>query len=189
VTGPGWTAYRDERRLTRADRADPAMGGERQPQGMRRAAAAPAFTAVPARHARPDPGCRPRFPVPADGPTSIAIVIPTKLTEDKWIRAVELSRRRAPCCTTRCSSPTPGGAPNRSSHQRWPPGSGRLDLQRGGYDQHSTADWAAVPDARVPPDIMMLLPGAPTAADHFSIPTAWRRWKTVIGLYFGPKPA
>ena len=112
---PGWAAYRDERRLT-ADQIALIQqwvdGGMPQGDPAKAPLAAAVHRWLAARHAGPDSGNAAAFTVPADGPDIYRnFVIPSGLTEDKWVtRRSRSGPRRAAWCTTCCFSPTPPAA-------------------------------------------------------------------------------
>jgi uncharacterized protein (TIGR03437 family) len=200
---PGWTAYRDERRLTPAQIAlIQQWVANGMPQGDAAKAPLPPQFTDGWQLGTPDlilemPAA---FSVPADGPDIYRnFVIPTKLTEDKWIRAVELKPTARPVLHhSLFFSDTSGGArkQEQSTNDGSPgfPGFGTifsvvdttsaLNGGLGGWVPGTTP-------AFLPDGIAMPLP---TGSDfllqtHFHPNGLAQTEKTVIGLYFGPKPA
>jgi uncharacterized protein (TIGR03437 family) len=199
---PGWTAYRDERRLT-PDQISliqqwVAAG---MPQGdPAKAPLSPQFTDG-WQLGTPDlilemPVA---YSVPADGPDIYRnFVIPTNLTEDKWVRAVELKpSARVVVHHSLFFSDTSGNARTQeklaNDGQPGFPGFGTifsvidttsaLNGGLGGWVPGTTP-------AFLPDGIAMPLPKNSDflLQTHFHPNGMAQSEKTVVGLYFGPKP-
>jgi uncharacterized protein (TIGR03437 family) len=200
---PGWTAYRDERRLTQQQidliQQWVANGS---PQGDPGKAPLPPQFTDGWQLGTPDlilemPTA---FSVPADGPDIYRnFVIPTKLTADKYIRAVELKpTARVVLHHSLFFSDTSGNARKQEQSigdgQPGFPGFGTifsvidttsaLNGGLGGWVPGTTPaflpDGIAIP---LPANSDFLL------QTHFHPNGMAQTEKTVIGLYFGPKPA
>jgi uncharacterized protein (TIGR03437 family) len=199
---PGWTPYRDERRLTPAQISliqEWVAAG--MPQGdPTKAPLAPQFTDG-WQLGTPDlilemPSA---FSVPADGDDIYRnFVIPTKLTADKWVRAVELKpTARTVLHHSLFFSDTSGNAraeeQKTSDGQPGFPGFGTifsvvdttsaLNGGLGGWVPGTTP-------AFLPDGISMPLPKGSDflLQTHFHPNGMAQVEKTVIGLYFGPAP-
>jgi uncharacterized protein (TIGR03437 family) len=200
---PGWTAYRDERHLTQQQidliQQWVAAG---MPQGDSAKAPLPPQFTDGWQLGTPDlilemPAS---FSVPADGPDIYRnFVIPTKLTDDKYIRAVELKpTARAVVHHSLFFSDTSGNArkQEQSTGDGQPgfPGFGTiftvvnltsaLNGGLGGWVPGTTP-------AFLPDGIAMPLPKNSDflLQTHFHPNGMAQTEKTVIGLYFGAKPA
>jgi uncharacterized protein (TIGR03437 family) len=197
---PGWATYRDERRLTTQQIAlikkwvDDGM-----PQGdMSKAPAMPVLTdgwqlGTPDLILEMPKG----FNVPADGEDIYRnFVIPTGVTEDKYVRAVEVKPlARSVVHHILFFTDTTGGARTQDGTDGQPgfPGFGSiftigdplaaLNGGLGGWVPGTTP-------ALLPDGLGMPLPkGADLLLQtHFHPNGAPQNEKTVIGLYFGPKP-
>ena len=200
---PGWTAYRDERRLTAAQIAlIQQWVANGMPQGDAAKAPLPPQFTDGWQLGTPDlilemPTA---FSVPADGPDIYRnFVIPTGLTEDKWVRAVELkptarvvlhhslffsdTSGRASALEKSTSDGSPG-FPGFGSIFTVTDTNSALNGGLGGWVPGTTP-------AFLPDSIAMPLPkGADFLLQtHFHPNGMAQTEKTVIGLYFGPKPA
>ena len=197
---PGWVAYRDERRLTPDQIALIQQWFQNgMPQGdPAKAPPAPVF-ADDWQLGPPDlvlemPAA---FSVPADGPDIYRnFVIPTNLTEDKWVKAIELRpTARAVVHHSLFFSDTTGGAAALNGKDGQPgfPGFGTiftvgnplaaLNGGLGGWVPGTTP--AFLPDGIAVPlpkgsDFLMQTHFHPNGQPHTE--------KTVVGLYFGPAP-
>ena len=199
---PGWVAYRDERRLTR-DQISLIQQwvNAGMPQGDSTKAPLPPQFTDGWQLGTPDlilemPAS---FSVPADGPDIYRnFVIPTKLTDDKWVRAVELKpTARAVVHHSLFFSDTSGNAraeeQKTSDGQPGFPGFGTifsvvdttsaLNGGLGGWVPGTTP-------AFLPDGIAMPLPKNSDflLQTHFHPNGLSQVEKTVIGLYFGPAP-
>ena len=198
---PGWVAYRDERRLTPDQIALIQQWVENgMPQGNpAKAPPAPVFTddwqLGPPDLVLEMPAA---FSVPADGPDIYRnFVIPTNLTEDKWVRAIELRPTARPVVHhSLFFSDTTGGARAMDGKDGQPgfPGFGSiftvgnplaaLNGGLGGWVPGTTP--AFLPDGIAVP--------LPKGSDflmqtHFHPNGLPQTEKTVVGLYFGPAPS
>ena len=138
------------------------------------------------------------FSVPADGPDIYRnFVIPTNLTEDKWVRAIELKpSARTVVHHSLFFSDTTGGARKQDGVDGQPgfPGFGSiftvgdpLSALNGGL-----GGWVpGTTPAFLPQGIAMPLPKGSDflMQTHFHPNGLAQTEKTVIGLYFGPAPA
>ena len=200
---PGWAAYRDERRLTPAQIAliqqwvnTGMLEGDPNQKPL-----APQFTDG-WQLGTPDlilemPVA---FSVPADGPDIYRnFVIPTGLTDDKWVRAVELKPlARAVLHHSLFFSDTSGNArkQEQSTNDGQPgfPGFGTIFSV---VDTNSALNgglggWVpGTTPAFLPNGIAMPLPKGSDflLQTHFHPNGMAQTEKTVIGLYFGPQPA
>jgi uncharacterized protein (TIGR03437 family) len=198
---PGWSAYRDERRLT-SDQIDLIQqwvaGG--MPQGdMSRAPAMPVYS-DDWQLGTPDlilemPAS---FNVPADGPDVYRnFVIPGNTTDDKWVRAIEvkpLSRQVVHHILFFTDSTHAARLQDGKDGQPGFPGFGSiftvgdpLSLLAGGL-----GGWVPGTTPEFLPDgIAMALPkGADILLQiHFHPNGVAATEKTVIGIYYGPQPA
>ncbi len=199
---PGWVAYRDERRLT-PDQISLIQQwvNAGMPQGDSTKAPLPPQFTDGWQLGTPDlilemPAS---FSVPADGPDIYRnFVIPTKLTDDKWVRAVELKpTARAVLHHSLFFSDTSGNAraeeQKTSDGQPGFPGFGTifsvvdttsaLNGGLGGWVPGTTP-------AFLPDGIAMPLPKNSDflLQTHFHPNGMAQVEKTVIGLYFGPAP-
>ncbi len=200
---PGWTAYRDERRLTPAQIAlIQQWVANGSPQGdAAKAPLAPQFTDG-WQLGTPDlilemPAA---FSVPADGEDIYRnFVIPTNLTDDKWIRAVELKpTARAVLHHSLFFGDTSGNARKQEqSTKDGQPGFPGFGTIFSVVDTNSALNgglggWVpGTTPAFLPDGIAMPLPKGSDflLQTHFHPNGMARTEKTVIGLYFGPKPA
>ena len=197
---PGWVAYRDERRLTTDQIALIQTWVQNgMPQGdPAKAPAAPQFT-DDWQLGPPDlilemPAA---FSVPADGPDIYRnFVLPTKLTEDKWVKAIELRPTARPVVHhSLFFSDTTGGARALDGKDGQPgfPGFGSIftvgdpiAALNGGL-----GGWVPGTTPRLLPDgIAMPLPkGSDFLMQiHFHPNGQPQTEKTVVGFYFGPPP-
>jgi uncharacterized protein (TIGR03437 family) len=197
---PGWVAYRDERRLTPDQIAMiQTWVQDGMPQGdPTKAPPAPQF-ADTWQLGTPDlvlemPAA---FPVPADGPDLYRnFVLPTGLTEDKWVKAIELRpTARVVVHHSLFFSDTTGGARAMDGKDGQPgfPGFGsiftvgdplaKLTGGLGGWVPGTTP-------AFLPTGIAVPLPkGSDFLMQiHFHPNGQPQSEKTVVGLYFGPAP-
>jgi uncharacterized protein (TIGR03437 family) len=198
---PGWTAYRDERRLTPAQISllqQWVDGG--MPLGDPSKAPTPPQYTDGWQLGPPDlilemPAA---FSVPADGPDVYRnFVIPTNLTEDKWVRAIELKpSARSVVHHSLFFSDTTGGARKQDGLDGQPgfPGFGSiftvgdpLSALNGGL-----GGWVpGTTPAFLPQGIAMPLPKGSDflLQTHFHPNGLPQTEKTVVGLYFGAAPA
>ena len=198
---PGWVPYRDERRLTPEQIAlivkwvadgmpegDPSM----MPQ-------MPQFAdgwqlGTPDLVLEMPAG----FNVPADGPDIYRnFVLPTKLTEDKWVKAIELkpSARGVSTMYSFCGHHWRCSLERRKRRAAWIPGT-RLRLHGpGGRSDHRADGWVGRLGtgnhaAFLPDGIAMPLPKASDLLlqTHFHPNGLAQTEKSVVGIYFGAKP-
>jgi uncharacterized protein (TIGR03437 family) len=198
---PGWSAYRDERRLTPAQISliQQWVDGGMPLGDPSKAPLPPQYTdgwhlGTPDLILEMPAG----YPVPADGPDIYRnFVIPTKLTEDKWVRAIELKpSARTVVHHSLFFSDTTGGARKQDGVDGQPgfPGFGSiftvgdpvsaLNGGLGGWVPGTTP-------AFLPQGIAVPLPKGSDflMQTHFHPNGLAQTEKTVIGLYFGPAPA
>ena len=198
---PGWSAYRDERRLTPTQIAliQQWVDGGMPLGDPSKAPLPPQYTdgwqlGAPDLILEMPAG----YPVPADGPDIYRnFVIPTKLTEDKWVRAIELKpSARTVVHHSLFFSDTTGGARKQDGVDGQPgfPGFGSiftvgdpvsaLNGGLGGWVPGTTP-------AFLPQGIAVPLPKGSDflMQTHFHPNGLAQTEKTVIGLYFGPAPA
>ena len=198
---PGWSAYRDERRLTSAQIAliQQWVDGGMPLGDPAKAPLPPQYTdgwqlGTPDLILEMPAG----YPVPADGPDIYRnFVIATKLTEDKWVRAIELKpSARTVVHHSLFFSDTSGGARKQDGVDGQPgfPGFGSiftvgdpvsaLNGGLGGWVPGTTP-------AFLPQGIAVPLPKGSDflLQTHFHPNGLAQTEKTVIGLYFGPAPA
>jgi uncharacterized protein (TIGR03437 family) len=197
---PGWTAYRDERRLTPAQIAlIQKWVADGMPEGdPSKAPLVPQF-ADGWQLGAPDLILEmPKsFSAPADGPDIYRnFVIPTKLTEDKWVRAIEL-RPTAPSVVHHALffSDTTGKArlEDGKDGQAGFPGFGSIFTVGDPRSALNGGLGVWVPGttpAFLPEGIAVPLPkGSDFLMQiHFHPNGLAQTEKTVIALYFGPKP-
>jgi uncharacterized protein (TIGR03437 family) len=200
---PGWTSYRDERRLSSAQISliQQWVDGGMPPGDPAKAPLVPQYTDS-WQLGTPDliVEMPTAFSVPADGPDVYRnFVVPTKLTSDKWVRAIELKpSARSVVHHALFFSDTTGGAlaQEKKTNDGQPgfPGFGTiltvgnplaaLNGGLGGWVPGTTP-------AFLPQGVAMPLP----AGSDFLIQTHFhpnglpQTEKTVVGLYFGPQPA
>jgi uncharacterized protein (TIGR03437 family) len=198
---PGWSAYRDERRLTAAQISliQQWVDGGMPLGDQSKAPLPPQYT--DGWHLGPPDlilEMPTGYPVPADGPDIYRnFVIPTKLTEDKWVRAIELKpSARTVVHHSLFFSDTTGGARKQDGVDGQPgfPGFGSiftvgdpvsaLNGGLGGWVPGTTP-------AFLPQGIAIPLPKGSDflMQTHFHPNGLAQTEKTVIGLYFGPAPA
>jgi uncharacterized protein (TIGR03437 family) len=198
---PGWVAYRDERRLTPDQIAlIQQWVANGMPQGD--AAKAPPVPQFPDGWQLGIPDLILEMPtafsVPADGPDIYRnFVLPTNLTEDQWIKAIELKpSARVVVHHSLFFSDTTGGARALDAKDGQPgfPGFGTiftvgdpLSAINGGL-----GGWVPGSTPKFLPEGLAL--PLPKGSDlllqtHFHPNGLPQTEKTVIGLYFGPAPA
>ncbi len=198
---PGWVAYRDERRLT-ADQISLIQqwvaGG--MPLGDPSKAPLPPQFTDGWQLGTPDLilEMSAAFSVPADGPDVYRnFVIPTNLTTDKWVRAIELKpTARTVVHHSLFFSDTTGGARKLDGQDGQPgfPGFGsiftvgdplsKLNGGLGGWVPGTTPNF-------LPDGVALPLPKGSDflMQTHFHPNGLPQTEKTVVGLYFGPAPA
>ena len=200
---PGWVAYRDERRLTPEQIAlikQWVDGG--MPQGDPAKAPLPPQYTDSWQLGTPDlilemPTA---FTVPADGPDVYRnFVIPTKLTSDKWVRAIEVrpTARTVMHHSLFFSDNTGGAAAEEKKTNDGQPGfpgfgtiftvGNPLTALNGGL-----GGWVpGTTPAFLPQGIALPLPAGSDflLQTHFHPDGLGHTEKTVIALYFGEKPA
>jgi uncharacterized protein (TIGR03437 family) len=198
---PGWASYRDERRLTPAQISliQQWVDGGMPLGDPSQAPLVPQFTDG-WQLGTPDlvlemPAA---FPVPADGPDIYRnFVIPSGLTADKWIRAIELKpSARTVVHHSLFFSDTTGGARKLDGQDGQPgfPGFGSiftvgdpLSALNGGL-----GGWVpGTTPAFLPDGVALPLPKGSDflMQTHFHPNGLAQTEKSVIGLYFGPAPA
>jgi len=197
---PGWVAYRGERRLTTDQIALIQQWVQNgMPQGDPAKAPPPPTFSDTWQLGTPDlilelPAA---FSVPADGPDIYRnFVLPTNLTEDKWIKAIELRpSARVVVHHSLFFSDTTGGARALDGKDGQPgfPGFGTiftvgnplaaLNGGLGGWVPGTTP-------AFLPDGIALPLPKGSDflMQTHFHPNGQPQTEKTVVGLYFGPAP-
>jgi len=200
---PGWVAYRNERRLTPDQIALITQWmNDGMPRGdQSKEPPAPVFNdswllgtpdlvlEMPAA-----------FNVPADGPDIYRnFVLPTGLTSDKWVKAIELKpTARAVVHHVLFSSDTTGTlkAQDGADGQPGLPGLGTIFTQQALADPIAALSgglggWVpGTTPSFLPEGIAMALPkGADLILQtHFHPNGAPQTEKTLVGLYFGPQP-
>ena len=198
---PGWAAYRDERRLTDTQiKLIQQWVDDGMPEGD--TAKAPTVPAFPDGWQLGTPDLVLEMPVafsvPADGPDIYRnFVLPTNLTEDRWVTAIEFKpSARAVVHHSLFFSDTTGGGRSQDGRDGQPgfPGFGSvftigdpLSALNGGL-----GGWVpGTSPAFLPSGLAMPLPKASDLLlqTHFHPNGAPQLEKTVVGLYFGPKPA
>jgi uncharacterized protein (TIGR03437 family) len=200
---PGWVAYRDERRLTDAQIA---LIQTWVAQGMQRGDPAkdPKVPEFPSGWTLGTPDLILEMPagfsVPADGPDLYRnFALPTNVTEDKWVRAVELRATARPVVHHALFfADTTGAARAQDGKDGQPgfPGLGTV-FTLGGLNGIQQALSGGL-GGWVPGTTPAFLPNGlayalPKASDfllqmHFHPNGVAQTEKTQIGLYFGPKP-
>lgn len=198
---PGWVAYRDERRLTSDQIAlIQQWVANGMPQGD--PAMAPPVPQFPDGWQLGTPDLILEMPtafsVPADGPDIYRnFVLPTNLTQDQWIRAIELKpTARVVVHHSLFFSDTTGGARALDAKDGQPgfPGFGTiftvgdpLSAINGGL-----GGWVpGTTPAFLPEGLALPLPKNSDflLQTHFHPNGLPQSEKTVVGLYFGPAPA
>ena len=197
---PGWSAYRDERRLTTAQIAQIQQWVDNgMPEGdASKTPAAPLF-ADDWQLGTPDLILEmPRaFSVPAVSEDIYRnFVIPTGLTEDKWVRAIEFRPlARAVVHHSLFFSDTTGAARLQDGKDGAPgfPGFGTIFTVAGDSSLNGgLGGWVpGTTPAFLPDGVALALPKGSDflLQTHFHPNGLAQTEKTVIGLYFGPKPA
>jgi uncharacterized protein (TIGR03437 family) len=198
---PGWVAYRDERRLT-PDQI--ALIGQWVANGMPEGdpAKAPPVPQFPDGWQLGTPDLILEMPaafsVPADGPDIYRnFVLPTNLTEDKWIKAIELKpSARVVVHHSLFFSDTTGGARALDAKDGQPgfPGFGTIFTVGNPLSAINGGLGGWVPGttpAFLPEGLALPLPKNSDflLQTHFHPNGQAQSEKTVIGLYFGPAPA
>lgn len=198
---PGWAAYRDERHLTDQQIAlIQQWVNDGMPQGD--PALAPPIPTYPSGWQLGTPDLVLEMPagftVPADGPDIYRnFALPTNLTSDKWVRAIEFQPSARPVVHhSLFFSDNTGGARAEDGKDGQPgfPGFGSiftvgnpLSALNGGL-----GGWVpGTTPAFLPNGITLPLPAGSDflLQTHFHPNGAPYTEKTVIGLYFGPPPA
>ncbi len=197
---PGWVSYRDERRLTDSQIVliqKWVAGG--MPQGD--LAKAPAQPKFPDGWQLGPPDLILEMPtaynVPASGNDVYRnFVLPTGLTEDKWVRAIEMKPSARTVVHHALFYPNTGIAARAENGKDGQPGFDGLGSVfillglsaltggLGGWVPGTTPQY-------LPAGITMALPKGSDLLiqTHFHPNGAPQTEKTIVGLYFGPKPA
>jgi uncharacterized protein (TIGR03437 family) len=202
---PGWAAYRDERRLTPdqmslIDRwvADGMPRGDLSKEPSLPNFADDWLLGKPDLILEMPAGYR----VPADGPDIYRnFVLPTGLTEDRWVTAIELKpSARAVVHHVLFASDRSGAAQTeaRTTNDGQPgfPGLGSVFTIQAATDplgalSGGLGGWVpGTTPQYLPPGIAMPLPKGSDLIlqTHFHPNGAAQTEKTVVGVYFGPKP-
>jgi uncharacterized protein (TIGR03437 family) len=200
---PGWVAYRDQRGLTDAQIAlIQQWVAAGMPQGD--PAKAPPIPTFPDGWQLGTPDLILEMPtgfnIPAEGPDIYRnFVLPTKLTEDKYVRAIELKPSARPVVHHALFySDTSGKALAMDGQDGQPgfPGLGSVFTAQGDPISAITSGgiggWVPGTTPQYLPDGITI--PLPKGSDlliqmHFHLNGAPQVEKTTIGLYFGPKPA
>lgn len=198
---PGWVPFRDERRLTDAQIAliqkwvDQGM-----PQGDPSTAPAPPSFADDWQLGTPDLILEmpEGFNIPPDGPDIYRnFAIPTGVTDDKWVRAIELRPSARPVVHHALFYSDTGGAALALDGQDGQPGFPGLGTvftaQTDPFNALTGGLGGWVPGTTpefLPPGIAMALPAnsALLIQMHFHPNGMPQTEKSRIGIYFGPKP-
>ncbi len=196
----GWMSYRDERHLSDTQIS---LSQQRVAGGMLQAdpAKAPPQPKFPDGWQLGPPDLILEMPtaftVPADGEDIYRnFVLPTGLTEDKWVRAIEMKPSARPVVHHALFYPNTGAearALNGKDGQPGFPGLGSLFTSQGASAlSGGLGGWVPGTTPQYLPDgVTMALPKGSDVLiqTHFHPNGAAQSEKTVIGLYFGPKPA
>jgi uncharacterized protein (TIGR03437 family) len=200
---PGWSAYADERHLTEAqiDLIQKWVQAGSPEGDPTKAPPVPVFS-DDWQLGTPDlilemPAA---FKVPSDGTDVYRnFVIPTNLTQDKWVKAIELKpTARSVVHHVLFFSETTGGARQLDGADGQPgfPGLGSVFTVQGTNLNNilsgGLGGWVpGTTPARLPDGIAMPLPAGSDLLlqTHFHLDGIERSEKTMVGIYFGPAPA